>query len=179
MNQGWPRLEDRRDSYEHYSHRHHHDDDDDDDDSDSGSQSSSGREAAVQSSVISNMDGVNIGNTITIINIGNGSEPNASEPDDDFPRVVTSGSFSITEKGRSAVTSAAVRAFCDSMGCNPFPSKVIPSLESRSPALSTMSSINGRNGARGNEAQNSHSQRIKFSSWLLLIVLLIQILSTI
>ncbi|KAL3661045.1 hypothetical protein V7S43_014061 [Phytophthora oleae] len=192
-NQGWPRREYRRDSYEHqhYLHRLQEDDnddsedenDDDDDDSESRSQSgsdSSGREAAVQSSVISNMDGVNIGNTITIINIGTGSEASASEPGDNIPKVNTSGSFSISENGRSAITSAAVRAFCDSMGCNPFPSKVTPN-RSRSPALSTISSVNGGNEARGNAAQNQLPQRncggqpAKFSSWLLFIAILVQL----
>ncbi|KAK1931664.1 hypothetical protein P3T76_012993 [Phytophthora citrophthora] len=204
MNQRWPHHEGWRDSYEHYSHRRHDDDDDysedendDDDDSESSSRSGSGREAAVQSSVISNMDGVNIGNSITIINVGAGSAASASQPGD-FPKVKTSGSFSITEKKRSAVTSAAVRAFCDSFGCNPFPSKLNPSMESRSkaPTLSTMSSVNGRNargnGARGNGVRNQFplygkggngmfplqsggGRTAKFSSWLLFIAILVQL----
>ncbi|RAW39575.1 hypothetical protein PC110_g4200 [Phytophthora cactorum] len=91
---------------------------DSDDESESSSQSSSGQEAAaIQSSVVTNLDGVNIGNTITIINIGGGLA-NSSGSGDSGSNGQPSNGFAVSDTDRSAITSAAVRAFCGSIGCN-------------------------------------------------------------
>ncbi|KAG6976964.1 hypothetical protein JG688_00000837 [Phytophthora aleatoria] len=91
---------------------------DSDDESESSSQSSSGQEAAaIQSSVVTNLDGVNIGNTITIINIGGGLA-NSSGSGGSGSNGQPSNGFAVSDTDRSAITSAAVRAFCGSIGCN-------------------------------------------------------------
>ncbi|KAE9023065.1 hypothetical protein PR003_g750 [Phytophthora rubi] len=127
--------------HEHHEHKDDNDDDDDskddknddnDDDEDnshSGSSSQSGtnatESAAIQSSVVTNLDGINIGNTITIINIGTGtgSQGGGSSSSGSTDYVWNGGppshneSIAVSDSARSDITSAAVRAFCESIGC--------------------------------------------------------------
>ncbi|KAG2774721.1 hypothetical protein PC129_g1527 [Phytophthora cactorum] len=153
---------------------------DSDDESESSSQSSSGQEAAaIQSSVVTNLDGVNIGNTITIINIGGGLA-NSSGSGDSGSNGQPSNGFAVSDTDRSAITSAAVRAFCGSIGCNlsngtettadPAPSSMMPLIGGGSPV-------------RGNEAQyelpgftsGSGAVTIGRAKWLLLVAILVQL----
>ncbi|KAG7393019.1 hypothetical protein PHYPSEUDO_013507 [Phytophthora pseudosyringae] len=190
--------------YKHRDHDRENDDDDadseddddgkndDDDNSESSSQSgsssssssSSGREsAAIQSSVVTNLDGVNIGNTITIINIGTGSQPNASGSADNAPNGNASGNLAVDGAGRSAITSAAVRAFCDSMNCSNFSNPATTAVTSSGSA--TFSAVaptaTSGNAARVGEAQyelpslSSGSSVAKLSTWVLLVAILVQI----
>jgi hypothetical protein len=129
-----------------HQHRHHHreqdkesddeseedddseDDDDDNDSSESGSQSdqsdSGSRSGGIQSSAITRLGGVNIGNTITIINVGSGGAlPSGSQQGSGLGGGVPSNANAAQPAGdgagRAAISAAAVRAFCGATGCSP------------------------------------------------------------
>ncbi|GMF10305.1 unnamed protein product [Phytophthora lilii] len=97
------------------------DDSDKKDDSESHSSSASGNpESGITSSVLANFGGVNIGNTITIINFGAGSQASQSGSPDNWPTKALQNlsSPTVSKADRSAITAAAVQAFCDSNGCS-------------------------------------------------------------
>ncbi|KAL4108892.1 hypothetical protein PRIC1_000601 [Phytophthora ramorum] len=161
----------------------HDKDSSDSSESQSGSGSSSGNEtesAAIQSSVVTNLDGVNIGNTITIINIGTGSGGHQSSSASANNDLNGNSSFAVSAAGRSAVTSAAIRAFCDSIGCSSAQgSKTSTSVPGSG---SASFSFGGRNGSRGREAtyempaMSSEGSVAELSTWLVLVSILIQVL---
>ncbi|GMF53238.1 unnamed protein product [Phytophthora fragariaefolia] len=172
-------------SHDHHHHHHHNDDDDskdegsDDDGGDGSSKAGSGGNnetdsAAIQSSVVTNMDGVNIGNTITIINIGIGSQGSSSGSAGNLWSGKVSGDHNaVSDGGRSAVTAAAVRAFCDSFGCSPSNSTEAPS---------TMPELK-RNPVAGNEARYelppakivNSAVALRHVRWLVLIAIVVQL----
>ncbi|KAF4037165.1 hypothetical protein GN244_ATG10772 [Phytophthora infestans] len=171
--------DDDDDSGDNPNNNDDNDEEDSEDDSESSSQSGSSQEAAtIQSSIVTNLDGVNIGNTITIINIG----ANASEPGDggDEPNGQSSNGLAFNDTDRSAITSAAVRAFCNSIGCNlsnvsETPTDLAPN--------SIMPPFDRDNVVHGNEAQYEYPGIISSSSvvtmgrakWLLVVSILVQV----
>ncbi|ETL97669.1 hypothetical protein F442_05464 [Phytophthora nicotianae P10297] len=187
--------DDDSDDHNNDGNEDNNDDDDDDEDNsrdnndsedDSESRSQSGKDqeaAAVQSSVVTTLDGVNIGNSITIINIG-GSLANASEPgdgDDDEPNGQPSNGFALNDTDRSAITSAAVRAFCNSINCNL--SNVTDTTANPLPPNYMMPPFGGGNAVRGNEAQyafpgissDSSVATMGRANWLLLFSTLVHL----
>ncbi|KAE8889775.1 hypothetical protein PF005_g275 [Phytophthora fragariae] len=183
---------------EHHEHKDDNDDDDDskddknddnDDDEDnshSGSSSQSGtnatESAAIQSSVVTNLDGINIGNTITIINIGTGTGSQGEEAAAaDRPTTCGMGghneSIAVSDSAHSDITSAAVRA---SIGCGrskSFKDTVTGGGSAVMPAFSA------GNREAGNESLHETPVVTSFSSaadaslarWLVLIAILGQL----
>ncbi|POM68606.1 Cryptochrome, partial [Phytophthora palmivora] len=167
----------------HYHHDHAYDDsddnhNDDDDDSDDNNRES----ASIQSGILTNMDGVNIGNTITIININSGNQSSGSGSADDpyySPNGRTPNNYGISDNDRSAITSAAVRAFCTSLRCNP---SYAAETTTNSANVSTIPSVNDGNiAARDSKVQygqpmkTNGSSGVKTVTWLLLVAILVQL----
>ncbi|UIZ27234.1 hypothetical protein KXD40_005916 [Peronospora effusa] len=150
-------------------------DDDDDDDDDDDSEHKSSSDQKMQSS---DLDSINLGNTITIVNIGTVSqEPGIVGPSDIEPigNVLAPG-----DTGRVALTAAA-RAFCGSVGCNS--SQGSPSIDANSsstilpPTTRYVAASNATRDNDGSAVSNGSSRvTIGLAKWLLLVAILIELL---
>ena len=163
------------------------DDEKDDEDKDDGkndskrnSRGSSSSDQNFQSSVLTDLDGINIGNTITIVNIGTASpQPGNNGPSDSKSNgnVLAPG-----DAGSVALTSAA-RAFCDSVGCNS--SQESPSIDANSSAMilpPTTFSVASSNATRDNNVRcgptvSNGSSRVTIGlvKWLLLVAIVMEL----
>ncbi|CAI5732484.1 unnamed protein product [Hyaloperonospora brassicae] len=142
-----------------------------------GNQSSSNER--IQSSVVTNLGGINIGNTITIINIGTGwPQAGESEPAGKTPIMNTP---TLNDTGRSAITSAAARAFCDSVGCTPSQEAQTNETLTGSSPFPVTPSVTAVHAARsyevGHHVPSNHSSKVAMGSvqWLLLVAVLVEL----
>ncbi|RLN53905.1 hypothetical protein BBJ28_00009968 [Nothophytophthora sp. Chile5] len=127
--------------------------------SNSESESASGSKPSVsgQSSILTATSGVNIGNTIVNINIVRASTSGSEFTGSGSIHITGANSDLLGTGGRSAVTSAAIRAICGSMDCNPSSVSV-----SGAPALNaSTASASGSSGdgTVGNDTEHARASR--------------------
>ncbi|EGZ20326.1 hypothetical protein PHYSODRAFT_298502 [Phytophthora sojae] len=200
---GWSPHRDEWGHHEHHGDHEHHDEDndddedskddndDDEDDSDSSQSSSASNSkaesAAIQSSVVTNLDGINIGNTITIINIGTGSQGNSSGSADDYGYAWNEktpsddDSLPVSDSDRSAITSAAVRAFCESIDCSR--SKSFKDTATAGGPAPMMPAFSAGNREVGTDVQHEtpaaksscSAMNANLARWLVIIAIIIQL----
>ncbi|CAH0480699.1 unnamed protein product [Peronospora belbahrii] len=174
--------DDKDDGNEKDADEKDHDDDAKDDIKDSNDRSNqSASDQNAQSSVLTKLDGINIGNTITIVNIGTAVQQAGNNGSRD--NELNDNTLALNDSGGASVIFAGAQAFCGSIGCNSSQRPLSTDNNSSYMSLSTMPSVAGSNVTKDDDVRckipamsNESNTAAKWlAKWLLLVAVFIEL----